>query len=40
MSALPPRLRALGGADVSYPVSISEPLRATARSVDALESAP
>ena len=40
MSALPPRLRALGGADASYPVSISEPLRATARSVDALESAP
>lgn len=38
MRALPPRLRALGDTAGSYPVSISDALRAMARSVDALES--
>jgi hypothetical protein len=35
---LPPGLRALGSAATSYPVSISDTLRAMAMSVDALDS--
>ena len=38
LRALPGRLRALSGADASFPVSISDALRTLARSADALES--